>query len=113
MSGTDTTDASLRRNWFHVLLVLSRGDLHGYAVMKEVEEHTRGELRLWPATLYGTLRDLCEAGFTEEVQGEDPTPAAGRRRRTYRITAAGRMALAGEADRLAEFVELARARRAR
>lgn len=99
----------LRRNWFHILLALSSGPLHGYAVMKSVEEHSDGEVKLWPATLYGTLREMLEAGLIEELPDEEAPDPDGRERRTYRMTPAGRDVLSAEADRLAGLVDLARA----
>lgn len=106
MTRTADVPRPLRRNWFHILLALSRGARHGYAVMKDVEEHTHGQLRLWPATLYGTLSDLVEAGLIRET--EDPYPDDGRERRAYRLSAAGQRVLAEETERLAELVTLAR-----
>ena len=100
----------LRRNWFHILLALSRGADHGYAVMKDVEEQTAGHLKLWPATLYGALADLSEAELIEEVA----LPAADQRdRRVYHLTAIGQEQLAAETERLAGLVALSRERQER
>lgn len=104
-TSTEVT-APLRRNWFHILLAVSRGAAHGYAIRKEVAEHTQGELTLWPATLYGTLQDMDAAGLL--VDAEDSSEG-GRERRSYRMTETGRAALAAETERLAALVDLARA----
>jgi DNA-binding PadR family transcriptional regulator len=48
----------LKTNWFHILLSLSGQEQHGYGIMNEVLERTSGKIRLWPATLYGTLKRL-------------------------------------------------------
>ena len=48
---------------FHVLLALADGDKHGYAIMKNVDEHTGGTLRMGAGTLYGTLQRLMESGL--------------------------------------------------
>lgn len=105
MSSTPEIPRPLRRNWFHILLAISRGAGHGYAVMKEVEEHTHGQLRLWPATLYGTLAEMADAGLIREIddQGDDA-----RERHSYRLTDRGCQVLDSEAERLAELVALAR-----
>ncbi len=105
-----TSDRSLplRRNWFHILLALSRGAAHGYAVMKEVQAHSGGGVRLWPATLYGALRDMADGGLIEEVPASQSTATDARERRSYRITAAGSKALNAEAKRLAALVSLVR-----
>jgi len=56
----------LKPNFFHILVTLAPGEQHGYAIMQEVLERTGGKVRLWPASLYGTLRQLLEAGLIEE-----------------------------------------------
>lgn len=94
---------------FHIMVVLAERPLHGYAIRQEVERRTDGEVRLWPATLYGTLAELAERGFIEETEsprGEADDP----RRRYYALTAEGRRALAAEAARLEELARLARRR---
>lgn len=94
---------------FHVLAALAEAPSHGYAIRQQVEELTAGAVRLWPASLYGTLADLANRGWIAETDspvGADDDP----RRRTYRITAAGRDALAAEAARLEALAELARRR---
>src|SRR4051794_32703385 len=51
----------LKPHWFHVLLSLADREQHGYGIMQEVLERTGGKVRLWPATLYGTLKRLIDA----------------------------------------------------
>jgi len=94
----------LKPNFFHILVTLASGEQHGYAIMQEVLERTRGKVRLWPASLYGTLRQLLEAGLIEEfarrsTADDDP------RRRYYRITSLGRKVLAAESARLRQLVK--------
>ena len=72
---------------------------------------TGGKVRLWPATLYGTLKRLMDENLIEESGGR---PAAGRddpRRRYYRLTRLGREVLRAECDRLAELVRVIRIKR--
>jgi len=77
--------------------------------MRRVEEHSSGKIRLGPATLYGSIQNLLEVGFIEELES---TPADGdSRRRYYRLTSAGNKAASGEADRLAVALRLARAKK--
>lgn len=95
---------------FHILLALAGGPAHGYAIRQEVEERTDGAVRLWPATLYGTIGRLVDGGLIEETDVAD-APDDDVQRRFYRLTAAGDRVLAAEADRLASLVRLARARR--
>ncbi|SPE26959.1 Transcriptional regulator, PadR-like family (fragment) [Candidatus Sulfopaludibacter sp. SbA3] len=56
----------LKPHWFHVLLCLADQEQHGYGIMQEVLERTEGKVRLWPATLYGTLKRLMEADLINE-----------------------------------------------
>lgn len=96
----------LKPNWFHILVSLSGQERHGYGIMQEVLERTGGQLRLWPATLYGTLRKLIEEGLIEE-SGERPAPEADdARRRYYRLTRLGRRVLVAESRRLEDLVSM-------
>jgi DNA-binding PadR family transcriptional regulator len=93
---------------FYILLALADGERHGLAIAREVQALSSGDVRLWPATLYGTLDELCARRFIEELP-EHPADQS-ERRRYYRLTRAGRAALAAEADRLGRLARLARAR---
>ena len=46
---------------FQILLALVDEDLHGYGIMRQVEEQTEGRMRLGPGTLYSSIRTLLEA----------------------------------------------------
>lgn len=100
----------LKPNWFHILLSLADQEQHGYGIMQEVLDRTGGKVRLWPATLYGTLKRLIEADLIEESSGRQ---AAGddERRRNYRLTRLGRRVLAAESQRLEELVRVIRSKR--
>lgn len=93
---------------FHVLLALTGGARHGYAIMQEVREHTDGELRLGAGTLYGTIDRLIRDGYVREVEGPAAESSRDARRRFYRITPDGRRALDLEVDRLERIVKTAR-----
>jgi DNA-binding PadR family transcriptional regulator len=98
----------LKANWFHVLLCLSDSEQHGYGIMQEVLERTGGALRLWPATLYGTLRRLQEEELIEESERRPAPEADDLRRRYYRLTTFGRRVLEDEIARLEELIKAAR-----
>lgn len=94
----------LKAHWFHILLSLASGEQHGYGIMQEVLDRTLGKVRLWPATLYGSIKRLIEAGLIEESD-ERPAPELDdARRRYYRLTALGRRVLHAECERLQELV---------
>jgi PadR family transcriptional regulator PadR len=103
-------DDALKPQWFQILLALAGGPLHGTAIMEEVLERTDGDMKLWPATLYGSLRDLEERGWIRETGAPEDGPGEGGRRRFYEVTEGGREVLAAEAERLARYLEVARDR---
>lgn len=92
---------------FHILLALTDGERHGYALMGEVERLSDGALRIGPGTLYGSIKRLLAAGLIEEAEARPDPVLDDERRRYYRLTGAGREAVAGEARRLASLVEVA------
>jgi DNA-binding PadR family transcriptional regulator len=100
----------LKTNWFHILLSLADGEQHGYSIMQEVLERTNGKTRLWPATLYGSLKRLIEAGLIEE-SGERPRESDDARRKYYRLTRLGRRVLDAESARLQELVRILQLKR--
>lgn len=72
----------LKPNWFYILLSLRGQDQHGYGIMQDVLARTSGKVRLWPATLYGTLKRLMESDRIEEPSkrpAPDTLPALGER----------------------------------
>ena len=92
---------------FHVLVALTHGDRHGYAIMQDVEDSSHGVVKMGPATLYGTLKRLVELGLTEETDRR-PSDDDDQRRRYYHLTALGRRVCIAEADRLESLVRVAR-----
>jgi DNA-binding PadR family transcriptional regulator len=88
---------------FYVLVALADGETHGYAIMKDVEQLTRGGVRLTPGTLYGIIKRLLNDGLIREFgRGED------ERRRSYELTAFGRDVARGEAARLEQTLAIAK-----
>lgn len=93
---------------FHVLLALSGGERHGYAILKEILRLTGGRVRMQAGTLYGTLQRLLEADLVEEVAVSKRLATTDSRRRYYRLTRAGRGVLDEEVERMAALVRVAR-----
>ena len=93
---------------YHILLALAGGALHGAEIRRRVEEESAGEVTLYPATLYGTLDELSDAGWAEEVEPGETEPEQVRWR-FYRLTPAGRRALEAETERLEAVLGRARA----
>ena len=96
---------------FQIMLALSDGELHGYAIMREVEEQSGGRLRLGPGTLYGSIQALLEGKLIEEVDKPGDTEERRERRRYYRLTVAGRKRTRSEAEKMADVLRVARARK--
>ena len=101
-------DPALKPHWFYILLALADGDRHGLAVARDVQALSDGTVRLWPATLYGSLEELRARRWIDEA-AEHPHEES-ERKRYYRLTRAGRRVLTEEADRLGRLARLARAR---
>jgi DNA-binding PadR family transcriptional regulator len=113
MPNTPSVDSflPLKTHWFHVMLSLADQEQHGYGIMQEVLDRTQGKVRLWPATLYGTLKRLMDEELIEESE-ERPAPELDdARRKYYRLTRLGRRVLAAESARLEELVRVIHSKR--
>lgn len=75
-----------------ILATVEAEALHGYAIMEALAERSGGALEMATGTLYPALRRLEKAGWLSS----EWSTVGGRRRRTYRLTAAGRRALEHE-----------------
>ena len=95
----------LKTHWFHVMLSLAGEEQHGYGIMQEVLQRTTGKIRLWPATLYGSIKRLIEADLIEESSARPAPKFDDARRRYYRLTPLGRQVLNAECERLKELVQ--------
>lgn len=104
---SDRSPTALTSHTFHILVALAARDLHGSGIVRDVLELTGGQLRLWPATLYGSLDEMHEEGLIRELTGDERPEGVSDRRRYYRITAQGRAALREEAARLASLADTA------
>lgn len=78
----------------YILVSLSAGPKHGYAIMTDVEEISG--VPLGPGTLYGALARLERRGMIEALEPEE-------RRRPYRLTGLGATTLKVQLDSLAGF----------
>jgi DNA-binding PadR family transcriptional regulator len=94
---------SLRPVELHVLLAMSSGPLHGYAIARRIAEDSDGRLRLLPGNLYAVIRRLETEGLVGESRRK-PAADEDQRRRYYRLTASGRRKLANEARHLEKLV---------
>ncbi len=84
---------------FRILLVLRVQELHGYAIVKELEQDPGRPGRVLPANLYRRIRTLLEQGLileTEGPRGEEDD----ERRRYFRLSPLGEEVARAEARRL-------------
>jgi DNA-binding PadR family transcriptional regulator len=78
----------------YILVSLSGGPKHGYAIMTDVEELSGSPLG--PGTLYGALARLERRGMIEALEPED-------RRRPYRLTGLGATTIRAQLTNLEGF----------
>src|SRR5271154_5192710 len=107
-SEKDTESLALTPAMFQVLLALGDEEKHGYAILKDVEEQTNGEVRLSTGTLYAIIKRLVSEGAIKECRNRPPADEDDQRRRYYRLTQAGRDLAVAEAERMERLVATAR-----
>jgi DNA-binding PadR family transcriptional regulator len=93
-----------------ILLALADSDRHGYAILKEVERQSDGQLRIGTGSLYAALQRLVEEAAIEDLP-EARGPDEDARRRYYRLTPTGRERAKAELVRMARAVEEARSKK--
>ncbi len=106
--GTAATPESLlplRPTVFAMLLVLNGGDMHGYGVMKRLNESGGAGGLLGPGTLYRTLKEMRGLGLVEYTEPPDPTDNDDERRSYYTLTSFGREVVMAEANRIARLMK--------
>jgi DNA-binding PadR family transcriptional regulator len=84
-----------------ILASLIDGPLHGYGIIKAVEERSESEVVLDPANLYRLLRRVRAVGWIEEAATDD------ERRKAYSLTPTGRRLVAAELQRLGRLLDRA------
>jgi DNA-binding PadR family transcriptional regulator len=92
---------------FYVMLALSSGPKHGYAIMQETGILSESSFKMGPATLYSTIQRLVGLDLINEINddtGEDS------RRRYYELTHTGRQLLEAEVKRMSTIARRAIAR---
>lgn len=96
---------------FQIMLSLVDKIRHGYGIMRQVADQTDGRMRLGPGTLYGSIQTLSEGGLIEEADPGGNLKASDERRKYYQLTSSGRQLLRAEAERLADLLRVARAKK--
>ncbi|TDC80897.1 PadR family transcriptional regulator [Micromonospora sp. KC606] len=88
-----------------VLGILAEGESYGYAILKQVNDLSGGQLEWTDGLLYPLLHRLERLGH---VESDWQTPPGGRRRKYYRITDQGRAELAEQRRQWATVVDALR-----
>ena len=96
-----------------VMLALATRPLHGYAIIRDVEERTGGEVLLQTGALYRTLRRLLNDALIEECGRPAGEQGSDERRRYYRLTHLGSAVMDAEVERMSRLVRAARLTRGR
>ena len=94
----------LRPTVFAMLLVLNSGDMHGYGIMKRLNESGGAGGLLGPGTLYRTLKEMRGLGLVEYTEPPDPADNDDERRSYYTLTSFGREVVVAEASRIARLM---------
>ncbi|HEV7999036.1 MAG TPA: PadR family transcriptional regulator [Planctomycetaceae bacterium] len=95
---------------FHIMLALADGESHGYGLMLEVDQITKGRLRLGPGTLYRSIQRMLVDGLIVERKDAVDPENDDERRRYYRLTKLGLDVARAESRRLESLVRTARQR---
>ena len=104
-------DLPLTAAMFQVLLSLADGQKHGYAILKDVEVQTHGEVKLGAGTLYGIIKRLLAEGMIVECIPRPARDDDDARRRYYELTDWGRRVAAAETQRMERLIAIARSKR--
>ncbi len=99
----------LRPVEFQILLVLARGEAHGYAIMQATLRDTDDRMRLEPGTLYRALKRMSDKRLIEKSERRPVADLDDERRRYFKLTRLGRRVAGAEAGRLEKLVLAARA----
>lgn len=110
-SSTSNSLSQLSEQAFFILLSLSSGRKHGYAILKDVEDFSAGGLVLSTSTLYGALGRMQDQGLIVRTSvEEDGNPRPGLPRKFYELSEAGHRMLMAQTQRLQAMVSLAEQR---
>lgn len=95
---------------FWILISLSSNDLHGYALLQDIERRSAGDVVLSTSTLYGALKRMMRDQLVEPVLDRSDDGSDDERRQYYRITPLGREVAQAEAGRIERLANVVRGR---
>lgn len=92
----------LSESTYLVLLALTKEALHGYGIIKKIEEYSGGDIVLAPGTLYGVLTNLQKQNLIELVTAEKES----RQKKVYRLTEDGQSSFKHEYERFKKMLTI-------
>jgi DNA-binding PadR family transcriptional regulator len=95
---------------FRILVALSDGDLHGYAIMQSMRRFGDGSYKVGPGALYRAIKQMLATGLIIEIESPVPPETDDERRRYYHLTDLGRDVAGAETLRLRALVDAVEAR---
>ena len=102
--GINKPEIIINEPTFFILLSLASGPKHGYAVLKDTEELSRGKISLSTSTLYTALNRLLNQGLIERSDAGQNGSGPGLPRKVYRLNERGRRILNAEAKRMQDIL---------
>lgn len=96
----DHKNQPLTEALFYILLA-TRRPIHGYGIIQEVAEMTKGRVSLGPGTLYGAINSLLDRQWIQLYSADESS----RKKKEYLITDQGRSAFSAEMARLEELTQ--------
>ena len=96
----DDKSIPLTETIFYILLAVRKPN-HGYGIIQEVEQLTKGRVVLGPGTLYGAIQSLVKKDWIH-IYSED---TESRKKKEYLITVKGKAIFAAETVRLKELLQ--------
>ena len=91
-----------------ILTMLASGERHGYGILQDILDHTKGRVEIEAGNLYRHIRGLEDDDLVQSARA--PKGETDERRIYYRLTPLGHRVLAAELRRLRDLVRLAEAR---
>ena len=91
-----------------ILMSLSQGPKHGYAILKDVQQISQGRINFSTGTLYGALKRLLEQGWIKRnAEQAEIAEETGQSRKDYELTPLGKKVMNSEIERMKNLVNLA------
>lgn len=85
---------------YFVLLSLYHENLHGYGIIKWIEDGSEGTYSIAPGTLYGVLKNIEKQGLIESIQEDKGS----RKKKVYAISPRGKQIVEAEFKRYQSIV---------